>query len=74
MAKSNKTLSSSVEDKLKSLYTLQSIDSDIDKLRVVRGELPVEIQDLEDDIVRLESRRSKVTDEINTLKADSKGY
>lgn len=74
MAKSNKTLSSSVEDKLKSLYTLQSIDSDIDKLRVVRGELPIEIQDLEDEIVRLEAKRSKVTDEINTLKADSKGY
>ena len=74
MAKSNKTLSSSVEDKLKALYTLQSIDSDIDKLRVVRGELPIEIQDLEDEIVRLEAKKSKVTDEINALKADSKGY
>ena len=40
----------SIEDKLKALYQLQSIDSEIDKIRTVRGELPLEVQDLEDDL------------------------
>ena len=48
-----KTISISVEEKLKALYDLQCVDSEIDQLRIVRGELPVEIQDLEDEIVRL---------------------
>ena len=50
-----KTISISVEEKLKALYDLQCVDSEIDQLRIVRGELPVEIQDLEDEIIRLES-------------------
>ena len=49
----------SVEEKLKALYDLQCVDSEIDQLRVVRGELPVEIQDLEDEISRLETRLEK---------------
>ena len=40
----------SVEDKLQALHKLQSIDSEIDKIRTVRGELPLEVQDLEDDL------------------------
>ena len=40
----------SIEDKLKALYQLQIIDSEIDKIRTVRGELPLEVQDLEDDL------------------------
>ena len=53
MAKSQKTRNISVEDKLKALYDLQCIDSEIDQLRIVRGELPIEIQDLEDEVARL---------------------
>lgn len=46
----------SVEQKLKALYKLQVIDSKIDKLRAVRGELPMEVADLEDDIAGLNTR------------------
>lgn len=56
-----------VEDKLKALYQLQCVDSDIDKIRVVRGELPLEIQDLEDDITGLNTRVDKYKDELQTL-------
>ena len=44
----------SVEDKLRSLYRLQLIDSQIDKIRTIRGELPIQIQDLEDEIAGLD--------------------
>ena len=67
-----KTISISVEEKLKALYDLQCVDSEIDQLRVVRGELPVEIQDLEDEIARLEARLEKFEEEKSTLKADQK--
>ena len=67
-----KTISISVEEKLKALYDLQCVDSEIDQLRVVRGELPVEIQDLEDEIARLETRLEKCEEEKSTLKADQK--
>ena len=46
----------SVEDKLRALYDLQLVDSRIDKLRSVRGELPLEVQDLEDEVSGLEVR------------------
>ena len=67
-----KTISISVEEKLKALYDLQCVDSEIDQLRVVRGELPVEIQDLEDEIARLETRLEKIEEEKSILKADQK--
>ena len=40
-----------IEKRLIALYTLQQIDSQVDKIRIVRGELPLEVQDLEDEIV-----------------------
>ncbi len=44
-----------VEDKLRSLYNLQLIDSQIDKIRDIRGELPLEVRDLEDEIEGLKN-------------------
>lgn len=44
------------EKRLNALYTLQQIDSQIDKIRIIRGELPLEVQDLEDDVAGLETR------------------
>ncbi len=64
---SKKQASVTVEDKLKALYQLQCVDSDIDKIRVVRGELPLEIQDLEDDITGLNTRIEKLNEELQTL-------
>ena len=67
MAKEKVTVS--VEDRLRALHQLQIIDSQVDKIRIVRGELPVEIEDLEDLIVGLKTRLEKLTnelDEVNT--------
>jgi len=54
----------SVEEKLKALFTLQTVDSQIDNILKLRGELPLEVQDLEDEIAGLETRYQKYTDEI----------
>ena len=54
----------SVEDKLRTLYDLQLIDCKIDELRNVRGELPLEVEDLEDEVAGLESRAERLTDDI----------
>ena len=45
-----------IEKKLIALYNLQQIDSQVDKIRIIRGELPLEVQDLEDEIAGLETR------------------
>lgn len=56
-----------VEDKLRALYDLQQIDSKIDRIRTVRGELPLEVQDLEDEIQGLETRLNNLTEELKSL-------
>ena len=66
--KATKTIT--VEDKLKALYQLQCVDADIDNIRVVRGELPLEIQDLEDDISGLNTRIDKYNEEHATLDSE----
>lgn len=65
MAK-NETLS--VEERLKALYELQTILSEIDRIKIIRGELPIEVQDLEDDIVRLQTRITNFKNEIEDLR------
>lgn len=57
-----------IEQKLIALYTLQQIDSQIDRIRIVRGELPLEVQDLEDEIAGLETRISNFQEETEDLK------
>ena len=66
-AKIKEKLDASVEGKLKSLYQLQLIDSKIDRLRTVRGELPLEVSDLEDTVLGLETRLKNVEEEVNEL-------
>jgi predicted nucleic acid-binding Zn-ribbon protein len=56
-----------VEEKLKALYKLQSVDSQIDKIQIVRGELPLEVEDLEDEIAGIETRVAKSSEEIKKL-------
>ena len=60
----------SVEEKLKNLYSLQTMLSEIDKIKTLRGELPLEVQDLEDEIEGLTTRIEKMTSEIESLKAE----
>ncbi|MFN5459494.1 MAG: zinc ribbon domain-containing protein [Bacteroidota bacterium] len=57
----------SIEEKLKSIYSVQLIDSKIDRIRIIRGELPLEVQDLEDLVAGLETRLSNYTEEVNEL-------
>ena len=59
----------SVETILKSLYQLQTMLSEIDKIRILRGELPLEVEDLEDEIEGLKTRIENTTDEIKELRA-----
>ena len=60
----------SVEQKLIALYTLQHIDSQIDKIKIVRGELPLEVQDLEDEIAGLETRVTNFNTDIQKLEEE----
>ena len=60
----------SVEEKLKALYQLQTMLSEIDKIKTLRGELPLEVQDLEDEIVGLTHRVEKYHEEIEGLNAN----
>lgn len=57
----------SVEEKLKALYQLQQIDSQIDKIHIVRGELPLEVQDFEDIVEGLTTRIEKINEELKGL-------
>ena len=54
----------SVEDRLKSLYQLQKVMSKIDEIKILRGDLPIEIQDLEDEFLGLHTRLERYTTEI----------
>ena len=56
-----------VEDKLRALYDLQQVDSTIDRIRTIRGELPLEVQDLEDEIQGLETRLNNLTEELKAM-------
>ncbi len=54
-----------VEQKLKALYELQNIHTKIDKIRQIRGELPIEVSDLEDEVAGLETRIQKIKAELD---------
>ena len=58
-----------VEDKLRSLYNVQLIDSRIDKIRDIRGELPLEVRDLEDEIEGLKMRIEKFEQDLEEINA-----
>src|ERR1700759_4353896 len=59
-----------VEQKLKALFELQTVHTKIDKIRQVRGELPMEVADLEDDVEGLETRIQKIKMELDDLEDD----
>lgn len=60
----------SIEERLKNLYQLQTMLSEIDKIKTLRGELPLEVQDLEDEIEGLVTRAEKIRAEIVELNSD----
>lgn len=55
----------SVEEKLSSLVTLQKIESKLDEIHILKGELPMEVADLEDEILGLHARQTRIEEEIN---------
>ncbi|MCW4470469.1 hypothetical protein OGH69_15970 [Flavobacterium sp. MFBS3-15] len=57
----------SVEEKLRALYDLQLIDSRIDEIRNVRGELPLEVEDLEDEVAGLGTRLEKLKSDLESI-------
>ena len=59
-----------VEEKLRALYQLQTMLSEIDKIKTLRGELPLEVQDLEDEVAGLSTRIEKIQNEIVELKSN----
>ncbi|MBN2598356.1 C4-type zinc ribbon domain-containing protein [Labilibaculum sp.] len=57
----------SVEDKLRTMYEMQCVDSEVDQIRTLRGELPLEVQDLEDEIAGLDTRIANLNNEVKDL-------
>jgi len=68
--KTTETAQITVEDKLKALYHLQETDSKIDEINRLRGELPLEVKDLEDELAGLQTRIEKIQAEIAQRKED----
>lgn len=69
MAKSKEV---SVEERLRALYDLQLIDSRIDEIQNVRGELPLEVRDLEDEVAGLNKRLDKLNENLGDLEEQIK--
>ncbi len=70
MAAKATTKEITIADKLDALFALQAIDSEIDKIRTVRGELPLEVQDLEDELEGLDTRVKNLQDELKELETE----
>ena len=63
-----------VEQKLKTLFQLQTMLSKIDEIKTLRGELPLEVQDLEDELAGLRTRIDKIKAEVDELKSAIAGH
>lgn len=70
-SKTKNEQSLSVEQRLKALYELQTILSEIDRIKTIRGELPLEVKDLEDSIEGLKTRIAKYEDEVENLRRNT---
>ena len=64
--------SNTIEDKLRALYQLQLIDSQVDRIRITRGELPMEVADLEDEIAGLQTRINNYGEEFKAVEEQIK--
>ena len=73
MATNNKKVAESndysMQERIKALYELQKIDSKIDEINKVKGELPMEVADLEDEVAGLQTRIDKIQGDIDELNA-----
>jgi predicted nucleic acid-binding Zn-ribbon protein len=62
-----------VEEKLRALYDLQTVNTEIDRIKILRGELPLEVQDLEDEIAGLQTRIENYKSEVQELETNITG-
>ena len=62
-----KTAELKVEEKLRALFTLQQVNTEVDKIKTLRGELPLEVQDLEDELAGLSTRIEKLENDVKTF-------
>ena len=69
-----KATTQSVEETLKQLAALQAIDSKLDSIQILKGELPIEVSDLEDEIEGLGIRVKKIEGSINDLKEEKNNH
>lgn len=69
-----KTPEISIEEKLRQLYALQKIDSKIDEIEVLKGELPMEVSDLEDEITGLETRLKNLNDTVKDIEKEGQKF
>ena len=74
MAEKTKEKEYTVEEKLKSLYELQTLHSEIDRIKTLRGELPLEVEDLEAEVTGLQTRIEKFEEAINASRKDITSY
>tara|TARA_B110000305_G_scaffold127742_1_gene142980 strand:+ start:1109 stop:1858 length:750 start_codon:yes stop_codon:yes gene_type:complete len=70
MAKTATKKDQTVAEQLDSLHSLQNIDSEIDRIKTLRGELPLEVQDLEDEVEGLDNRVVKMQEELKALETE----
>jgi len=64
----------SIEDKLRQLFSLQRIDTKIDEIEVLKGELPIEVSDLEDEITGLETRLKNLNDTVKDIEKEGQKF
>lgn len=69
MATEKKKTSRTVEERLKALYELQTVLTEVDRIRNIRGELPLEVKDLSDTVTGLHARVARYQEEVEELKA-----
>ena len=67
MAAKTKAKSTTVSEKLEALINLQRVDSEIDRILTIRGELPLEVEDLEDEVLGLQTRIRKIEEELEAI-------
>src|SRR4030095_12949162 len=60
----------SIEEALRNLYRLQKIDSKVDEIQILKGELPMEVKDLEDELAGLKNRIPKIEDDLAQVEAN----
>src|SRR5690606_965987 len=69
-----KAIDTSIEEKLRQLYTLQRIDSKIDQIEILKGELPMEVSDLEDEITGLETRLKNLQETVKDIEKEGQKF